>query len=277
MMRIISKVLIFSLLFFLLTACSNEESTGGRSEDEINEATTEANEKEQKSIIGYWKQDYSELYDDPSRDLGTLYIQVSEKDNLYTINIEHLIKYVFEPTSIEDNLIEGTIIELWHFEDPSGYTDMKNEPDEEKEIVIQLSEDYDNMNLYLPSIFEELNLSRVDIENMDKANPLDLLGNWMNEYGYMTITSDNNRLSLDMRSYEDNLLMFETEILEIIENKIFLTLTDIYFYPPDADIDAEPGLVFSFEIIDDSKIIIMNQEYTKTDMTFEEAYSQMND
>ncbi|WP_462410421.1 hypothetical protein [Neobacillus sp. Marseille-QA0830] len=148
-----------------------------------------------------------------------------------------------------------------------------------KEVEFELSGNKEELHFEL--LGEPVTLSKVD--NSNKVNPVNLVGNWMNDTDYYTITKDQDVITV---SFEDGVdegdVQFDIsmEITDVIEDLVVGKVTKIL---PEKYANYDNGLSLGsplFIRLSDDKTTLSfmgDQEVTKTDTSFEDFKAQVSD
>ncbi len=265
-MKFSIRFFLIAILLLSLAACNNDAATNENSDEKIKVKTSETKETKDTAstnITGYWK------------DKRGSYYSITKKDDTYSLNRIGVIELHLKSSKIEGNTINTTIIETPNTDHLSIPKEMI--PDylgPGKEVKFELSGNNDKLNFKL--LGEPVTLTKVD--NSNKVDPIDIVGNWMNDNDYFTITKDNNVITYSFEEEQEQ-LEISVEITDVVEDFVFGKVTKIIPEKfANVDDDLYLGSVAAFRLSDDkTKLSVMgDSELTKTDMSFEDFKAQVS-
>ncbi|WP_160719654.1 hypothetical protein [Bacillus sp. USDA818B3_A] len=259
-MRFSIRFFLAAILLLALAACSNDTATNESSDDKTNVQASETKEKKKEApldITGYW-----------SGDGKGDYYSLSKTDDTYSLTSLTFQETIqLDATNVRDNEINTTVVKG---------TDNGVQTGDKVNLKIINNNKF---SLEIDGDTQEFTRAK-DEKNVD---PLDLVGNWMDDNNYITITKDNNVLTFSFEDGADEgLVKFDisAEVTDVIDNYVFGKITKILpeKYANGEDDDLYLGAGTAFHLSDDkTKLSIMGeQEMTKTDMSFEEFKAQHN-
>ncbi len=251
--------LLVAILLLVLAACNNDKASIENKEGKEKVEKVEPSETKETTsfdITGYWN----------GGGEGDYY-SLSKNENTYSLNSLLLQETIqFDVSNVNSDVINATVVKgLENYVQPG------------EKIKLKIT---DNNRFSIEANGDTEEFTRV--KETEKVDPLDLVGNWMNDKSYFTITKDNNVITASFEDgFDGGQVQFDIsmEITDVVENFVFGKVTK--FLPEDyanADNDLHLGAGMIFRLSDDkTKLSVMGDpEVTKTDMSFEEFKEQQN-
>ncbi|MCM3569332.1 hypothetical protein [Neobacillus mesonae] len=252
-MKFTIRFFLAAILLLSLAACSNDTAANKSSDEKNKEQASETKEKANKAsfdLTGYWKGSsegdyYSLTKDDDTYSLTSLLVQKTIQLDIPNINNKEIEATVLN--GIENYLKPGDKATL-KIKDDNTFT--------------------------LEANGDTTELTR--IEGSKTVDPLDLVGSWMDDKDYFTITKDNDVVTFSFQEEQEQLEV-SVEVTDVLDHFIFGKVTKILpekFANVDDDLYLGSGAAFRLSD-DKTKLSIMGDpELTKTDMSYEDFKAQ---
>jgi hypothetical protein len=268
-MRFTIRFLVVAILLFTIAACNNDAATNEKTDKENEPKVSGPKDTKQAASVdidGYWKNERGSYY------------SISKNGDTFSLNELARLELTLTLSKIEGNTIHTYIKET----PDTKYLSLPEEEVEKYlgpgiELTLELSDDKNQINYEF--LGEPVTLTKV--ENSSSVDPIDAVGNWINEKDYITVTKDNNVMTFNFEDgFDDRIVQFEIsmEITDVVDDYVFGKITK--FLPAEystADSYTALGSIMAFRLSDGKLSIMGDSEMTKTDMSLEEFKAQVGE